>query len=263
MLNKKKCVLTIAGSDSGAGAGIQSDLKTFQNYGVYGLTVLTAVTAQNTLGVQKSFGLPAGIVEAQLKSVLSDFDIKVVKTGMLSSAKIIDVIVKNLKNKNAKIVVDPVILSKNNYPLLDKSGISALKHKLLPLTYIVTPNLFEAEVLAGFKITSGDKLVLAAKKIYGFGCKYVLVKGGHFPYWLNLEKGSDILYDGKKHFIIKSAFVKSRNTHGIGCTLSAAIASNIAKGMQIQNAIINAKLYIVKSLRKSVKIGKGVSAVEQ
>lgn len=256
-------MLTIAGSDSGAGAGIQSDLKTFQNYGVYGLTALTAVTAQNTIGVQKSFELPADIVNSQLKSVFEDFDIKTVKTGMLSSSKIIDVVVKNLKSRNIKIVVDPVILSKNKYPLLNKNGISALTRKLLPLTYIVTPNLYEAEILAGFKITSGDKLMSAAKKIHGYGCKYVLVKGGHFPNWLNLEKGSDILFDGGKHFIIKSAFVKSKNTHGIGCTLSAAIAANTAKGMQIQNAIIDAKLYIIKSLKKSVRIGKGVSPVEQ
>lgn len=260
---KKKIVLTIAGSDSGAGAGIQSDIKTFRNFGVYGVTVLTAVTAQNSQGVQSSFSLPGKIIDAQLKSVFSDFDIRAVKTGMLASVEAVSAVIRNLKYKDVKIVIDPVMLSKNRFHLLDKSGIELLKSKLLPLAYLITPNLDEAEKLAGFRIRSGYDLNLAAKKIYSYGCSNVLLKGGHFSGSLGITKGHDVLFDGKKFISIKSEYVRSRNTHGIGCTLSAAIAASLAKGSTLSNAIIEAKLYIVKSLKRSVKIGKGVSPVEQ
>ncbi len=255
--------MTIAGSDSSAGAGIQSDLKTFDNYRVYGLTVITAITAQNTMGVQKSFELPANIVEAQMKSLFADFNISAAKTGMLSSEKVIKAVAKNLRGKDIKLVIDPVVLSKNNFHLLNKNGIEALKKYLLPLAYVVTPNFNEAELLSGFRITSGHELNLAAKKIHSYGCKYILIKSGHFPKTLGIEKGADILFDGANFTTIRSSFIKSDNTHGIGCTLSAAITANLARGLRIQNAIIDAKLYIVKSLKKSLKIGKGVSPVEQ
>jgi hydroxymethylpyrimidine/phosphomethylpyrimidine kinase len=263
MVRNPKFVLTIAGSDSSAGAGIQSDLKTFHNYKVYGLTVITAITAQNTKGVQKAFALPAKIIDAQLKSIFSDFKPDTVKTGMLGSADAVKVIYKNLKGKNIKIVVDPVMLSKNRFHMLGKEGIELLKNKLLPITFMVTPNLYETEILAGFKINNGSDLNLAAKKIFSYGCEYVLLKGGHFHSKLGIETGNDILYDGKVFKSIRSEYVKSKNTHGIGCTLSAAIAANLAKGKKIENAIIDAKLYIIRSLKKSVKIGKGVSPIEQ
>lgn len=263
MREKKKIVMTIAGSDSSAGAGIQSDLKTFDNYRVYGLTVITAITAQNTTGVQKTYEVPPIMIDAQLKSLFADFKISAVKTGMLSSDKAVKVVAKNLKGKNLKIVIDPIVLSKNDFPLLDTKGIEALKKYLMPLAYLVTPNLNEAELLSGFKIKSGHELNLAAKKIYSFGCRYVLIKGGHFSKQLGIEKGVDILFDGARFTTIKSAYINSNNTHGIGCTLSAAITANIARGLKIQNAIIDAKLYIVKSLKKSIKIGKGVSPIEQ
>jgi hydroxymethylpyrimidine/phosphomethylpyrimidine kinase len=263
-MNKKKiCVLSIAGSDSGAGAGIQSDLKTFQNFGLYGLTVVTAVTAQNTMGVQKSFVLPPSIISAQLKSVFSDFPVAAAKTGMLGSEEVVKAVARNLKGKNIKLVVDPVMLSKNRFHMLNKAGIEAMKKYLLPITYVVTPNLDETEMLAGFKMNSGHDLNLAAKKIRSYGCKYVLLKGGHFHKAIEIKRGYDVLYDGEKFTSIRSEFVKSRNTHGIGCTFSAAITAALAEGSSIQNAIIEAKLYIVKSLKKSVNIGKGVSPVEQ
>jgi hydroxymethylpyrimidine kinase/phosphomethylpyrimidine kinase len=263
MPKELKCVLSIAGSDSGAGAGIQSDLKTFQNYGVYGTTVITAITSQNTLGVQSTFNVPEKIIDSQLKSILSDFKIAAVKTGMLGSEQAVIATVCNLKNKNLKVIVDPVILSKNKFLLLDKKGVEALKNKLLPITYLVTPNLFEAETLAGFSINSRFDLNKAVDKILNYNCKHVLVKGGHFNKKLGIEKGTDLLYDGSTFKFIRSEFVNVKNTHGIGCTLSAAITANLAKEMQLTNAIIDAKLYIVKSLKKSVRIGKGVSPVEQ
>jgi hydroxymethylpyrimidine/phosphomethylpyrimidine kinase len=261
---KKICVLTIACSDSGAGAGIQSDLKTFKNHGVYGLSVVTAITAQNTRGVQKSYELPANIIDAQLNSVFDDFEIKSVKTGMLSSDKVIETVVKHLKKKkNIKLVVDPVILSKNGYALLNKAGIKSLKTKLLPLAYLVTPNIYEAEILAGVKINSIYDLETAAIILYDLGARNVLIKGGHLRKSIGLPAGTDVLFDGRKFHLFYANFVKTKSTHGIGCTLSAAIASNLALGKTLLTAVNDSKNYVLKSLKNTVKIGKGYSPVEQ
>lgn len=260
----KKCVLSIAGSDSGAGAGIQSDLKTFKNHGLYALTVITAVTAQNTRGVQSSFTVPHRSVKAQLKSVLSDFDIKAVKTGMLVNDKAIEIIAEVLgSKKNIKIIVDPVIHSKNKFVMLNKQGISALKKQLLPLTYLLTPNIPEAEILTGCKIDSLDDLETAAVMLHELGAANVLIKGGHLKNSVGLPLGTDVLFDGKKFYLFSTNYVSTANTHGIGCTLSAAIASNLANGNNLINSIDSSKSYIVKSLKKTVKIGKGFSPVEQ
>jgi len=264
MVRKMKCVLSIAGSDSGAGAGIQSDLKTFHNHGVYGVTVITAITAQNTLGVQKSYELPIEIINAQLKSVFDDFDLKVVKIGMLSSVNVIKTIVKYLtKRPKLKIIVDPVILSKNKYELLDEKGLAEFKKKLLSLSFLVTPNLFEAEKISGLKIKSYSDIQKAAKIILSFGCKNVLIKGGHFSEKIELSKGTDILYNGKDFTRFSSEFVKTKHTHGIGCTLSSAIASNLALDKNLNEAIISSKAYILKMLSNKAKIGKGNSPVEK
>lgn len=261
---EKKCVLTIAGSDSGAGAGIQSDLKTFRNHNVYGVSVITAITAQNTKGVQKSFELSSKIIEAQLNSVLDDFDIRYAKTGMLSSDKVIDAVFKFIsKHKNLKIIVDPVIFSKNGKPLLNKAGIKALKEKLLPLAYLITPNIFETESLCGVEINSIDDLEIASVVIYEMGVKNVLIKGGHMKETIGLPLGTDVLFDGKKFYMFNTNFVNSSNTHGIGCTLSAAITANLAIGNTLLHSVEESKKYIEKLLQKSVKIGKGVSPVEQ
>jgi hydroxymethylpyrimidine/phosphomethylpyrimidine kinase len=199
MAKKITFVLTIAGSDSGAGAGIQSDIKTFHNHGVYGLTVVTAITAQNTLGVQQSFELPPEIIDAQLKSVFDDYNISVVKTGMLSSAKIIEIVCDYLRNKaNIKLIIDPVIYSKNGFPLLNEKGITALKSKLLPLSYLIAPNINESELLSDIKISTSKDIERAAKEIYSCGCKHVLIKGGHLKEGMGIEKGTDILYNGDK-----------------------------------------------------------------
>jgi hydroxymethylpyrimidine/phosphomethylpyrimidine kinase len=263
-MSKKICVLTIAGSDSGAGAGIQSDLKTFKNHGVYGVTVITAVTAQNTKGVQSSHELPASVIDTQLKSVFDDFDIRFAKTGMLSSAKVINAVVKYISGKkNLKLVVDPVILSKNGKTLLNSKGIKELKEKLIPLAYLITPNIPEAETLTGISIDSIDELETSAVILNEMGAKNVLIKGGHMKQSTGLPAGTDILFDGKRFYMFNSQFIKTKNTHGTGCTLSAAITANLAFGNTLLNSVEEAKNYVVKSLRKSVKIGKGTGPVEQ
>jgi hydroxymethylpyrimidine/phosphomethylpyrimidine kinase len=261
---KKKCVLTIAGSDSGAGAGIQSDLKTFKNHGLYGVTAITAITAQNTKGVQQTHELPSGIIDEQLKSLFSDFDIKYAKTGMLSSAKVIDVVVKHMKKqKNIKLVIDPVVLSKNGKVLLNNPGVKALIKNLVPLVYLITPNIPEAEMLTGISIDSMEDIEIAAVILYEMGAKNVLIKGGHMKKSTGLAVGTDILFDGRRFYMFNAQIIKSRNTHGIGCTLSAAITSNLALGYSLVDSVQSAKNYIVKSLKRSAKIGKGTGPVEQ
>lgn len=262
-MKNKKCVLTIAGSDSGAGAGIQSDLKTFKNYGLYGISVVTAITAQNTVGVQKSFPLRAEMVDEQLKSVLADFKITHAKTGMLTDGNIVETVSRHIKKYKLKLVVDPVILSKNGKSLLSERGIKVLIKKLMPIAYLVTPNIPEAEMLTGISIDSMDDLETAAIILHETGVKNVLIKGGHLKQTIGLPSGTDILFDGRKFYMLSSQFVKTKNTHGIGCTFSAAIASNLANGKNLVNAIEDAKRYVVKSLRRSVKIGKGSGPVEQ
>lgn len=258
-----KFILSIAGSDPGAGAGIQSDLKTFKNHGVYGLTVITAITSQNSFGVQKSFPLKPEIVSSQMKSVFASFDIKVVKIGMLGNEKIVKTVSSFLDSrKNIKVVLDPVIKSKNGFSLLNAKGIDSLKRDLLKLAYLVTPNFFEARILSGIKITNTDTLERAMKKLHSFGCKNVLVKGGHFDSKLGIDAGTDVLFDGTKFTLFKVPFINNRNTHGIGCTFSSAIASNFAKGVGLTKSISEAKIYIVKKLQKRHNFVKGIGPVE-
>jgi len=264
MQKNKICVLSIAGSDSGAGAGIQSDIKTFKNHGVYGLSVITAITAQNTKGVQRSFILPARVVEEQLKSVFSDFKIKTLKTGMLGNPKIVGCVASFLKmNRNIKSVIDPVIFSKNKYPLLDKQGVKAMKKELFPYVYLLTPNIPEAEILTGLKIETIDELETVAIMISELGVRNVLIKGGHLKSSIGLPVGTDVLFDGKKFYMFTSNYVATKNTHGIGCTLSSAITANLAKGHSLVDAIESAKEYVVLALKKTQRIGKGFSPVEQ
>ncbi len=264
MAKKIRFALTIAGSDSSSGAGLQSDLKTFHNHGIYGLSVITAVTAQNTIGIQSSFELPQRIIESQLKSLFEDFDIRVIKTGMLSSEKVVETIGNFLRNKgNVKIIVDPVIVSKSGFKMLNEKGIRLMRSKLFPLAYLVAPNVPEAEAITGIKIITAEDLEEAAKAIYNSGCKNVLIKGGHMPESTGIDKGADFLYNGERFYMFKTKFVKSKNTHGIGCTFTSAIASNIALGYTLKKSIASAKAYLVESLKKSQKIGKGFGPVEQ
>lgn len=260
---KKKCVLTIAGSDSGAGAGIQSDLKTFQNYGLYGLTVITAVTAQNSKGIQKSFELPVQILQAQLYSVFDDFDIRCVKTGMLVSDRVVNVVSNFLsKKKNLRIIVDPVIYSKSKFVMLNSKGVNALIGKLLPISFLVTPNLEEAEILSGSKIRDRESLEKASEIIFSFGVKNVLIKGGHFSRDFFLKKGTDILFNGRSYTLFRTEISSDKSLHGIGCTLSSAITSNIALGNDLKSSIKNAKNYINQKLQNKLRTGNGWRATE-
>jgi len=251
-----KQVLTIAGSDSGAGAGIQADLKTFAANGVYGLSTIVAITAQNTKRVKSIFSLPENIVEDQLDVLFEDFDISAVKTGMLFSSNIIEIVSNIIKKyKVEKVVLDPVMISKSGNKLLEDSAIDTLVDKFIPLAYIITPNINEAERLLNIKISNLDDMYKAAEKLCSFGCKNVLVKGGH----LNFSKAVDILFDGHNHYEFSSEMINSKNTHGTGCTYASAIAANLAKGYNTNLAIKYAKKYLTEAIvwAQSNKIGHG------
>lgn len=245
--------LTIAGSDSCGGAGIQADLKTFAANGVYGMSVITAVTAQNTTGVIAVEDISPNLIAKQIEAVFEDIDVHSVKIGMLSSAYAIMTISDMLSKYNPpNIVLDPVMISKSGYSLLKPDSIEALKEKLIPLALVVTPNIPEAEVLSAIKIRSITDMKRAARIIHKIGPKYALIKGGHLE-----SDPIDILFDGKTYTYYKSKRIATKNTHGTGCTLSSAIAANLAKGVLVPEAIAIAKKYVHSAIRHSLSIGKG------
>jgi hydroxymethylpyrimidine/phosphomethylpyrimidine kinase len=247
-------VLTIAGSDSGGGAGIQADIKAIQANGAFALSVLTSVTAQNTKAVVTSFDLPLRVIEAQIRAVFDDFTIAAVKTGMLSSKGIVKRVAQLLKELRVQnLVVDPVMVSKSGYPLLKPDAIAMMKTELFPLAALVTPNVYEAELLTGAKIRTVAEAEEAARKIHLLGCRAVLVKGGH----LLEERGCDLLFDGSEITPFRSDFIESQNTHGTGCTYSAAIAAQIASGKKLKQAVKEAKAYVTEAIRHGLSIGHG------
>jgi hydroxymethylpyrimidine/phosphomethylpyrimidine kinase len=246
--------LTIAGSDSGGGAGIQADLKTFSAFRVFGMSVITAVTAQNSLGVQGVENLPPAFVALQLRSVLSDFGAGAAKCGMLSTAPIIEAVAATLADDPVeKLVVDPVMVAKSGDALLQPDARQALIARVLPLALVVTPNLPEAESLAGIPVASRPDMEEAARRIHRLGPRYVLVKGGHL-------KGDaiDLLWNGKVFTAFRAPRIDSGNTHGTGCTLSAAIAAGLARGQAIGDAIRDAKAYVTRAIREGFAAGRGV-----
>jgi hydroxymethylpyrimidine/phosphomethylpyrimidine kinase len=246
--------LTIAGSDSGGGAGIQADIKTFHAHGVFGASVVTAITAQNTVAVTRAYDLPLDVIAAQLDAVFDDLDIAAAKTGMLSSSAIVETVAGALKRRGfERLVVDPVMISKSGYKLLRDDAIESVRKNLLPLALVVTPNLHEAELLAGIGIDSMDKMREAAVAIHGFGPKNVLVKGGHARF----DEATDILFDGVRFHSFQSDFIHTKNTHGTGCTFSAAIAARLALGEPLVTAVHKAKTYITRAIRNSLAIGHG------
>lgn len=250
-------VLTIAGSDSGAGAGIQADIKTFAKLKVFGTCAITAITAQNTLGVQKVFPLSKEIVESQIKSVMDDIKPAVWKTGMLANSEIVELVSKLAKfYKTEFLIVDPVISASSGDRLLKTAAINSLIKNLLPLTYTITPNINEAEKLSGIKIENEESLKNAALKIYSFGPKFIIIKGGHGS---TKNTVTDVLFDGKNFTKFISKKVNTKNTHGTGCTFSAALASQIARGQNIMEAIKTTKKFIKLSLSegRKLKIGNG------
>ena len=251
-----KKVLTIAGSDSSGGAGIQADLKTMSALGVYGMSVITAVTAQNTTGVQDVMDVSTEIVEAQIRAVFDDIEVDAVKIGMLSNSSTIAVIQRLLVEYKAKnIVLDPVMVSKSGYFLLKQEATEAIKD-IVKISDIVTPNIPEAEVLAGFKIESRENMEKAAFKIKQLGAKSVLVKGGH-----RSNDADDILLFHHSISNLKGIRINTKNTHGTGCTLSSAVASHLAKGCSIYESVILSKEYITKAIENSFDLGRGVGPV--
>jgi hydroxymethylpyrimidine/phosphomethylpyrimidine kinase len=246
--------LTIAGSDSGGGAGIQADLKTFTAFRVFGMSVITAVTAQNSVGVQGVENLPPAFVARQLQSVLSDFGADAAKCGMLSTAPIIEAVAVGLaEHPVPKLVVDPVMVAKSGDPLLQPDARRALIERILPLALVVTPNLPEAEALAGLAVASRADMEEAARRIGALGPRYVLVKGGHL-------KGDalDLLWNGRDFTAFSAPRVESANTHGTGCTFSAAIAAGLARGQALGDAIREAKAYVTRAIRDGFQAGHGV-----
>lgn len=249
-----KNVLTIAGSDSCGGAGIQADIKTFSAHGVYGMSVITAVTAQNTQGVFAVQDIDKIIIEKQIEAIYEDIQVEAVKIGMVSQIDTIKVIAQQLKKYKAKnIVLDPVMISKSGYDLLKPESKETLIRELIPVADIVTPNIFEAEAITGMPIKGIDDMEKAARLIFEMGPKNVLVKGGHLE-----NDAVDVLFDGKEIKLFKGHRINTKNTHGTGCTLSSAIASNIALGYSVEDAVKNAKEYINVAIEHSLDIGKGV-----
>ncbi|MCG8604860.1 bifunctional hydroxymethylpyrimidine kinase/phosphomethylpyrimidine kinase [bacterium] len=249
-----KRLLTIAGSDSGGGAGIQADLKTFHAFDCYGMSVLTAVTAQNTMGVHGVVELPAGFVAEQFKSVASDIGVDAAKTGMLANADIVSEVAKMIRRFDLPhLVVDPVMLAKGGDPLLRKEARAALMEELVPLAELVTPNIPEAEVLSGISVVSIDDMKQAARLIYQRGTQNVLVKGGHRE-----PDATDVLFDGREFYEYHQDRIDTQNTHGTGCTYSAAIACNLATGLTIPQAVKMGKEYVTRAIRESLTIGQGI-----
>lgn len=245
--------LTIAGSDSGGGAGIQADLKTFMALGVHGMSAITALTAQNTLGVSASHEVPADFVREQIAQVATDIGIDAAKTGMLSSAEIVAAVADAVVEfEITKLVVDPVFISKNRDRLLSDDALSALVNKLMPLASIVTPNLFEAGVILDRELTSVADMKDAAISLFEMGPKNVLVKGGHLA-----GPAIDVLYDGETTMELAAERIEGKNTHGTGCTLAAAITAGLAKGKEVPQAVAEAKEFVTGAIRNGLAIGQG------
>jgi hydroxymethylpyrimidine/phosphomethylpyrimidine kinase len=247
-------VLTIAGSDSGGGAGIQADIKAMSANGVFAMSAITAITAQNTEEITEVFELPTSVIAAQLDAVFDDFEVAAVKTGMLSSAEIIATVVKALKPQQVtNLVVDPVMISKSGHTLLKPDAIETLVRDLLPLALVVTPNVHEAQELSKIEIKSLADARQAAKIIHNLGCKYVVIKGGH----LLAEKATDLLYDGRFFSIYKGEFIETPHTHGTGCTFASALAAQLARGKAVPEAVQTAKTYVTEAIRHALAIGHG------
>jgi hydroxymethylpyrimidine/phosphomethylpyrimidine kinase len=251
--------LTIAGSDSGGGAGIQADLKTFAAHRVYGTSAITAVTAQNTLGVTMWQAMPADLVTAQIEAVAGDIGADAVKIGMLANAAIVEAVAAAILDLDLPlVVVDPVMVAKGGDPLLEEDAVAALRAELLPRAHIVTPNVPEAEVLAGMTIRTLADMRTAAERILALGPRVVLVKGGH----LVGPESIDVACTARDSFEVRMPRIDTRHTHGTGCTLSSAIAANLAHGLDDRAAIMQAREYLDGALRHAPDVGRGHGPLE-
>lgn len=244
-------ILVVAGSDSGGGAGIQADIKSITILGGYAMTAITAITAQNTVGVQRIYPLPLEEIEAQMDSVLSDIGVDVVKTGMLSDAKIIKVIADRIQDQI--LVVDPVMVATSGDVLITTEVIEALKQTLIPKAFLLTPNIPEAEKLTGMTITSLDSQIQAGKKLCALGAQNVLVKGGHHD---GIEV-LDVLVSQSMHRVFRSIRIDSTNTHGTGCTLASALATLLGRGIPLEQSVSEAIQYVQKAIRNAPNFGQG------
>lgn len=247
--------VTIAGSDSGGGAGIQADIKTFQERRVFGMSAITAITAQNTMGVQAIHPVPVEILASQLDALNDDFTITAVKTGMLVDVATIDMVVSKFRNFSwGALIVDPVMIAKGGAPLVSEDAITTIREKLLPLASIVTPNIPEAEVLAEMSIETSTQMETAAKRIRKLGVPTVIIKGGHSQ---DSEESRDYVLDGDISFWLDAKRIETTQTHGTGCTFSACITAELAKGASTEYAIRTAKAFITSAISQPLGIGHG------
>jgi hydroxymethylpyrimidine/phosphomethylpyrimidine kinase len=251
--------LTIAGSDSGGGAGIQADLKTFTAHGVHGMSAITAVTVQNSVGVQGFYELEPRAVFEQIESVVTDIGVDAAKTGMLASAAIIAAVADACERfAIPNLVVDPVAVSKHGDPLLHPDAVEALRSRLLPLATVVTPNAGEAELLSGVPVRERAGLEAAARALHDLGPRWVLVKGGHVPG----PDATDLLWDGRQAIWLEARRLDTPHTHGTGCTLSSAITANLAGGLDVVSAVRAAKQYLTGAIAGSYPLGKGIGPTD-
>lgn len=247
--------LTIAGTDPTGGAGIQADLKTFQEREVYGMSVITSVVAQNTFGVQAIHHLPPEMIERQLAAVLEDIPPQAVKTGMIATEDMMKLIADALRrHRNLPYVLDPVMFAKSGHALMEEASRHTLRDALVPLAAVVTPNIPEACDLLGMRIDTADDVKTAAKRIvHELGAKAALVKGGH----MDGELADDLLYDGSEFYLFSAERTDTKHTHGTGCTLSAAIAAELAKGASVREAAATGKRFVTDAIRYTLGLGKG------
>jgi hydroxymethylpyrimidine/phosphomethylpyrimidine kinase len=253
--------LTIAGSDSGGGAGIQADLKTFSALGVYGMSAITAVTVQNTLGVSGYEALSPSTVAEQIRAVVTDIGVDAAKTGMLASREIVEAVADAVAETAVpNLVVDPVFVSKHGHPLLEEDAVEALRTRILPLATLVTPNLPEAGGLVGFAVETVNDMERAAEAILGLGPRAVLVKGGHLE---GSARADDLFADGTRAEWIAGERIDTPHTHGTGCTISAAIAAYLASGRELLEAVRAGKAFVTEAIRHALALGKGIGPVDQ
>ncbi|MER5301446.1 bifunctional hydroxymethylpyrimidine kinase/phosphomethylpyrimidine kinase [Streptomyces lasiicapitis] len=250
-------VLTVAGSDSGGGAGIQADLKTMLALGTHGMSVVTAVTAQNSLGVQGAWELPVEAVRAQYRSVVDDIGVQAVKTGMLASAELVEAVAELLAGTDAPAVVDPVGVSKHGDSLLAASALDSVRTKLLPVATVATPNLDEVAQLTGIEVDSEDGMRRAAAAVLAYGPKWALIKGGHLS-----GDAVDLLTDGSEEHWLRAPRHDNRHTHGTGCTLASAVAAQLAKGQSVPQAVTAAKEYVTGAIAAGFALGGGIGPVD-
>jgi hydroxymethylpyrimidine/phosphomethylpyrimidine kinase len=250
-------VLTVAGSDSGGGAGIQADLKTMLALGVHGMSVVTAVTAQNSLGVQGAWELPVEAVRAQYRSVVDDIGVQAIKTGMLASAELVEAVAELIGGTDVPTVIDPVGVSKHGDPLLAASALDSVRTALLPVATVATPNLDEVAQLTGVRVDSESGMREAAEALLAYGPTWALIKGGHLA-----GDAVDLLTDGSEEHWLRAPRYDNRHTHGTGCTLASAIASHLARGRSVPEAVAEAKEYVTGAIRAGFALGGGIGPVD-